>query len=67
MRGELFSRMRNLAHQATNAHISDFERGKLSEEFNALNELITDLGSESINEVTLFDSRASSITYDINF
>ena len=65
--GELFSRMRNLAHQATNAHISDFERGKLSEEFNALNELITDLGSESINEVTLFDSRASSINYDINF
>lgn len=65
--GKLFSRMKNLAHQATNAHISDFERGKLSEEFNALNELITDLSSESMNKINLFDSRASSISYDINF
>ena len=39
----------------------------LSNEFNALKELVTELSNDTVNGVNLFDSEASSIKYDIDF
>ena len=64
---QLFTRMRELAHEASNGMISQNERNNLSNEFNALKELVTELSNDTVNGVNLFDSRASSIKYDINF
>lgn len=64
---QLFSRMRELAHEASSGMISQDERNNLSNEFNALKELVTELSNDTINGVDLFDSRASSIKYDIDF
>ena len=64
---ELFTRMRELAHEASSGMISQKQRDILSNEFNALKGLVTELSNETINGVNLFDSRASSIKYDINF
>jgi flagellin-like hook-associated protein FlgL len=64
---QLFSRMRELAHEASSGMISQDERNNLSNEFNALKELVTELSNDTVNGVNLFDSRASSIKYNINF
>jgi flagellin-like hook-associated protein FlgL len=64
---ELFTRMRELAHEASSGMISQKQRDILSNEFNALKGLVTELSNETVNGVNLFDSRASSIKYDINF
>ena len=64
---ELFTRMRELAHEASSGMISQKQRDILSNEFNALKGLVTELSNETVNGVNLFDSRASSIKYSINF
>ena len=64
---QLFTRMRELAHESSSGMISQGERNNLSNEFNALKELVTELSNDTVNGVNLFDSRASSIKYDINF
>ena len=64
---QLFTRMRELAHEASSGMISQGERNNLSNEFNALKELVTELSNDTVNGVNLFDSRASSIKYNINF
>ena len=65
---QLFTRMRELAHKASSGMISQNERNNLSNEFNALKELVTELSNDTVNGVNLFDSRgASSIKYDIDF
>ena len=64
---QLFSRMRELARETSSGMISQDERNNLSNEFNALKELVTELSNDTVNGVNLFDSRASSIKYDIDF
>ena len=55
---QLFSRMRELAHEASSGMISQNERNNLSNEFNALKELVTELSNDTVNGVNLFDSRS---------
>ena len=64
---KIYSKMLSLAQMATDPIISDADRAVLSDQFNDLRETARELGNSQFNNVYLFDDRASSTKYTIDF
>jgi flagellin-like hook-associated protein FlgL len=64
---KIYSRMRTLAQQATDPMINEQDREILSDQFNSLREEARTLGNAQVYNNFLFDARAASTKYEINF
>ena len=64
---KIYNQMRTLAHQAADPLMNDRDRSLLSDQFNDLRERARELGNSKFNDVYLFDGRAASTKYEINF
>ena len=64
---KIYNQMRTLAHQAADPLMNDQDRSLLSDQFNDLRERARELGNSKFNDVYLFDGRAASTKYEINF
>ena len=64
---KIYNQMRTLAHHAADPLMKDRDRSLLSDQFNDLRERVRELGNSKFNDVYLFDGRASSTKYSIDF
>ena len=64
---KIYNRMRSLAQIASDPMMNSDDRVLLSEQFNDLREQARNLGNSKFNDVFLFDGRAASTKYEINF
>ena len=64
---KIYNRMRSLAQMASDPMMNSDDRALLSEQFNDLREQARNLGNSKFNDVFLFDGRAASTKYEIDF
>ena len=64
---KLYNQMRTLAQQAADPLMNARDRSLLSQQFNDLRDRAKELGNSKFNDVYLFDGRASSTKYTIDF
>ena len=64
---KIYNQMRTLAQMATDPTLNDQDRAVLSDQFNLLRDEARSVGNSKFNNNFLFDGRAASTKYEIDF